>query len=151
MPPPETYKKSEMGSQSRYDMPGPYLCIRLSTRAGETDYTACHPRKTTTYIYVTRSTHHYAYARQTQVTWKKETKKRKLDKGTGQERQESEGNNRKSKKKSKKRRDKRKQRKEKSKKNHTSRPSSGVSSASSMALGGERIKAKKSDRRYGNL
>ena len=26
-------------------MPGPYWCIRLTTRAWKTDYTACHPRK----------------------------------------------------------------------------------------------------------
>ena len=40
---------------------------------GEIDYTACHPRQTTTYtlhVYI----YHYAYARQTQVNWKKETK-----------------------------------------------------------------------------
>ena len=42
---------------------------------GKTGYTACHPRKTTTYI--ARSTDHYAYARQTLVTWKKEAKKEK--------------------------------------------------------------------------
>ena len=40
---------------------------------GKTDYTACHPRKTTTYVYIARSTYHYAYVRQTQVNWKKET------------------------------------------------------------------------------
>ena len=61
---------------------------------GETDYyTDCHPRKTTTYILHVRSTYHYAYARQTQVNWKKETKKRKEDKGKerkGKKREESE-------------------------------------------------------------
>ena len=47
----------------------------------KTDYTACHPRKITTYlVYITRSIFHYAYARQTQVNWKKEIKKRKEDK-----------------------------------------------------------------------
>ena len=44
-------------------------------------YTASHPRKTTKYVYITRSIYHYAYARQTQVNWKKKTKKRKEDKG----------------------------------------------------------------------
>ena len=43
---------------------------------GKTDYTASHPRKTTEYVYITRSIYHYAYARQTQVNWK-EKKKRK--------------------------------------------------------------------------
>ena len=48
---------------------------------GKTDYTACHPRNTTRYhVYIARSTYHYAYARQTQVNWKKETKERKEDK-----------------------------------------------------------------------
>ena len=42
---------------------------------GKTDYTACHPGKTTRYqVYITRSTHHYEYARQTRVNWKKENK-----------------------------------------------------------------------------
>ena len=87
MPPPETYK-SEIESQ-------PTMC-QVHTSAyvsllapGKTDYTAWHLRKTTTYIlhvvpityitqdyhvYIARSTYHYAYARLTQVNWKRETK-----------------------------------------------------------------------------
>ena len=38
----------------------------------------CHPGNTTAYlVYITRSTYHFAYARQTQINWKKETKERK--------------------------------------------------------------------------
>ena len=51
---------------------------------GKTDYTAGHPRKTTTYILhvvpITTHTH------DRQVNWKKETKKRK--KGKGKERRD---------------------------------------------------------------
>ena len=80
---------------------------------GETDYTACHPRKTTTYILHVVSTYHYAYARQAQVNWKKETKKTKEDKG--KERKDKEAKKRKRKR--KKRKDKTiKQGKEKRKK-----------------------------------
>ena len=78
MPPPETYKseigrpetyKSEIGSQPTMCQvhTGAYVSLLAP---GKTDYTACHPRKTTTYIlhvYIARSTYHYAYARQTQV------------------------------------------------------------------------------------
>ena len=46
-----------------------------------TRYTACHPKKTTTYlargVYITRSTCHYAYPRQTQVNWKKKLRRTK--------------------------------------------------------------------------
>ena len=48
MPPPETYK-SEIGSQSTMCQvhTGAYVSLLASVK---TDYTACHPRKTTTYI-----------------------------------------------------------------------------------------------------
>ena len=48
MPPPETYK-SEIGSQSTmcHVHTGAYVSFLAP---GKTDYTACHPRKTTTYI-----------------------------------------------------------------------------------------------------
>ena len=48
MPPPETYK-SEIGSQSTTCQvhAGPYVSLLAP---GKTDYTACHPRKTSTYI-----------------------------------------------------------------------------------------------------
>ena len=45
---------------------------------GKTDYTGCHPRKTTTYILhvlIVPITTLYAYTPQTQVNWKKETKR----------------------------------------------------------------------------
>ena len=63
MHPPETYK-SEIGSQ--FTMCQVHTGAYVSLLApGKTDYTACHPRKTTTYS--TRSIYYYAYARQTQV------------------------------------------------------------------------------------
>ena len=78
MPPPETYEKSEIGSQ-------PTMC-QVHTGAyaslltpGKTDYlhTAC-PRKTTTYIlHVPGSTYYYAYARLTSSQFEKERKKKK--------------------------------------------------------------------------
>ena len=76
MPPPETYK-SEIGSQPTMCQvhTGAYVSLLAP---GQTDYTACHPRKTTTYI-LHVAIYYYAYARQTQVNWKKKTKKRKED------------------------------------------------------------------------
>ena len=73
MPPPETYK-SEIGSQSTMCQvhTGAYVSLLASVK---TDYTACHLRKTTTYIlHVLNSIYRYVYARQMQVNWKKETK-----------------------------------------------------------------------------
>ena len=75
MPPPETYK-SEIGSQPTMCQVHIGACISLLA-PGKTDYTACHPRKTTTYILQVVSTYHYAYARQTQVHWKKRNKENK--------------------------------------------------------------------------
>ena len=56
MPLPETYK-SEIGSQSTMCQvhTGAYVSLLAP---GKTDYTACHPRKTTTYIRITRSIYH---------------------------------------------------------------------------------------------
>ena len=68
MPPPETYK-SESGSQPTM-FQGPYWCIRLTTRAWKNRLYRLPPKKD----YITRSTYHYAYARQTQVDWKKRNK-----------------------------------------------------------------------------
>ena len=39
------------------------------------------PPKKDYHVYITRSIYRYAYARQAQVNWKKETKKRKEDEG----------------------------------------------------------------------
>ena len=117
MPSPETYK-SEIGSQPtmRQVHTGAYVSLLAP---GKTDYTACHPRNTTGYhVYIARSTYHHAYARQTQVNWKKETKKRKED--TRKERKEK---TRKQKnEKGKKRKDKKSKKK---RKNNTRRGSKG--------------------------
>ena len=50
MPPPETYK-SEIRSQSTMCQvhTGSYVSLLAP---GKTDYTACHPRETTTHIFV---------------------------------------------------------------------------------------------------
>ena len=59
MPPPETYKR-EIGSQSTVCQvhTGAYFSLLVP---GKTDYTACHPRKTTTYtshvVSITTHTH----------------------------------------------------------------------------------------------
>ena len=115
MPPPETYK-SEIGSQPMmYQVhTGAYVSLLAP---GKTEYTACHPRKTTTYIlHVVPITTH-THDRPNQVE-KKEKQKRK--EGKGKKRQESEKRKRKGKKrKGKKRQEKqektRKQGKEKKK------------------------------------
>ena len=79
MPPPETYKKSEIGSQPTL------LCQVLTShysRLKNRQY-RLPPEKDyhIDYILHVRSTYHYAYARQTRVNWKKETQKRPEDKG----------------------------------------------------------------------
>ena len=51
MPPPDTYK-SEIGSRSTMCPVHTGAYVSLLT-PGETDYTACHPRKTTTHVYIT--------------------------------------------------------------------------------------------------
>ena len=77
------------------------------------------PPKKDYHVYITRSIYHYVYARQALVNWRKETKKRKQDKGKEREekktKQNEKGKKREEKdKKSKKRQDKkRKQGKEK--------------------------------------
>ena len=116
MPPPETYKKQNRASA--YDVPGPYWCTRLATRAWKNRLYRLPPKKDY-HVYITRSACHYwANARQTQVNWKKETKKRKYKEN---KRQESEKRKRKGKerkgkerkdKKSKKRQDNKTQRRE---------------------------------------
>ena len=75
MPPPETYK-SEIGSQStmcQVHGAGAYVSLLAP---GKTDYTACHPRKTTTHIlHVVSITTHTHNRRK--VNWQKETNKEK--------------------------------------------------------------------------
>ena len=74
MPPPETLKK--YNRESAYDVPGSYWCIRLTTRAWKNRLYRLPPKKCY-HVYITRSAYHYAYARQTQVNWNKETKERR--------------------------------------------------------------------------
>ena len=72
MPPPETYK-SEIGSQSiRCARSIPVT--RLITRAWKNRLYRLPPKKHC-HVHITRSIYHYAYARQTQVNQKRETKK----------------------------------------------------------------------------
>ena len=61
-------------------------CVSLLA-PGKTDYTSCHPKKTTTYI-LHVVTNHYAYARETQVNWKKRNKEKKRMKKKGEERKD---------------------------------------------------------------
>ena len=75
MPPPETYK-SEIGSQSTMCQVQAGAYVSLLT-PGETKYSDCHPRKTTTYILHVCSIYHYAYARQAKVNWRKRNKEKK--------------------------------------------------------------------------
>ena len=119
MPPPETYK-SEIGGQSM--MCQVYTGAHVSLLApGKTDYTACHPRKTTTYIlHVVSITTHTHDRRKSIGKRNKEQIRRERER---HKREESEKRKRKRKgkkrkdKKSKKRQDeKRKQGKEKRKK-----------------------------------
>ena len=71
MPPPETYK-SEIGSPSTMCQVYTW-CIRLITRAWKNRLYRLPPKKDY-HVNITRSIYHYAYARQTQVNWKKGTK-----------------------------------------------------------------------------
>ena len=68
MPPPDESKKSNR--ESAYDVPGPYWYMASHYCLLKTDYTACHPEKDY-HVYTACGTYHYAYARQTQVNWKR--------------------------------------------------------------------------------
>ena len=74
MPPPETCKK--WNREPAYGVPGPYWCMRVITRAWKSRLYRL-PTKKDYHVYIARSTYHHAYARQTQVNWKKETRIRK--------------------------------------------------------------------------
>ena len=82
MPPPETYK-SETGSQStmRQVHTGAYVSLLAP---GKTDYIACHPRKTTTYILHVVSITTHTHDRRKPIGKKKQqtNKNRKERKGT---------------------------------------------------------------------
>ena len=76
MPPPETYKVKSAVSL-RYARP--ILLVHTSHYSRLEKPTI--PLATQDYHgYIARSTYHYAYARRTQVNWKKDTKKRTEDK-----------------------------------------------------------------------
>ena len=100
--------------ESVYDVPGLYWCIRLITRAWKNRLHRLPPKKDY-HVYITRNIYHYAYARQTQVNWKKKQK-------TNKKRKERKGKRRKREKKTKKER-KEKKRQEKQKKGETRRES----------------------------
>ena len=76
MPPPETYK-SEIGSQSTICEvhTGAYVSLLAP---GKTDYTACHPRKTTTYISHVVSITKHTYDRRKSIGKKKQRKAKKI-------------------------------------------------------------------------
>ena len=78
MPPLETYK-SEIGSQSTMCQVHTGAYVSLLT-PGETKYSDCHPRKTTTYILHVVSITTHTHNRRTS-NGEKETKKRKEDAG----------------------------------------------------------------------
>ena len=79
MPPPETYK-SKIGSQSTLCQVHTGACVSLLAPE-KNDYNNILPPKKDYHVYISRSIYHYAYARQTQVNWRKETKKRQEHKG----------------------------------------------------------------------
>ena len=76
MPPPETYK-SKIGSQSTMCQVQAGAYVSLLT-PGETKYSDCHPRKTTTYILHVVSITTHTHDRRKSIG-EKETKKRKED------------------------------------------------------------------------
>ena len=79
-PPPETYK-SEIGSQSTMCQVGAYVSLLTP---GETKYSDCHPRKTTTYILHVLSITTHTHDRHKSIG-EKETKKRRQRKGKKRE------------------------------------------------------------------
>ena len=74
MPPPETYK-IEIGSQSTMCQVQAGAYVSLLT-PGETNYSDCHPRNTTTYILHVVSITTHTHDRRKSIG-EKETKKRK--------------------------------------------------------------------------
>ena len=116
-------------------MPGPYWCIRLTTRAWKTDYTACQPRKTTTYILhvVFKTTH--THDRRKSIGKKKQRQENKIKERKEKKRPEIEKQKRGGKKRKEKRRKARKDKtrrgskeRKKRKKCHTSRPKTALGS-----------------------
>ena len=77
-PPPENCTK--WNRESAYDVLGPYWYIRRTTRASKNSRLHRLPPRKDHHVYVTRGTYRYAYARQTQVNWKKEKTEKKRKK-----------------------------------------------------------------------
>ena len=77
MPPPETYK-SEIGSQSTMCQVQAGAYVSLLT-PGETNYSDCHPRKTTTYILHVVSITTHAHDRRKSIGEQKQRKEEKIN------------------------------------------------------------------------
>ena len=87
MPPPETYK-SEIGSQSTMCQVQAGACVSLLA-PGKTDYnTACHPRKTTTYILHVVSITTHTHDRRKSIGKKQQRTNEKRKEGKEKKRQE---------------------------------------------------------------
>ena len=120
MPPPETYK-SEIGSQSTMCQVQVGAYVSLLT-PGETNYSDCHPRKTTTYSEYISHVVSITTARQAykSIGEKKQRKEKKIKEGKEKRRktkQNEKGKQREEKdKKSKKRQDKKARKEEEEKK-----------------------------------
>ena len=72
MPPPETYK-NEIGSQSTMCQVHAGAYVSLLT-PGETNYSDCHPRKTTTYVLHVVSITTHTHDRRKSIGEKKQRK-----------------------------------------------------------------------------
>ena len=88
MPPPETYK-SEIGSQSTKCQvhAGSYVSLLMP---GETDYSDCHPRKTTTYILQVEDNGKKRAEKKAKQNEKRKGKRRKILENQEKTRQEKE-------------------------------------------------------------
>ena len=123
MPPPETYT-SEIGSQPTMCQvhTGAYVSLPAP---GKTDHTACHPKKTTTYIlHVVRTTTQTHHKRKSvgKKEQRKEKKKNERKEKTRKRNNEKGKEAREKTRKARKDNDKRKHGKEKRRKCRTSRP-----------------------------
>ena len=112
IPPPDTYK-SEIGSPStvRQVHTGAYDSLLAP---GKTDYTACYPRRTTTYILHVVSITTHTHDRRKSIGKKKQRKEEKTKEGKGKKIKERKG--KKIKERKQKRRKRKKKRKRKGKK-----------------------------------
>ena len=96
--------KSGVSLRCARSIPGAYVSLLVP---GKTDYTACHPRKTTTYIlHVVSIITHTHDRRQSNFSWEKRNKEQIRRERKGKKREESEKRKRKRKRKKKKRQEK---------------------------------------------